>query len=143
MRVGILTVSDRSYRGEREDLGGPALERAIGEGWGLHAHEGQKDVEVAQRAIVPDERAEVAAKLIEEKGSIKRPYLGIRSQAVPLPKTALDALKGKQETGLLLVSVEKGMAAEGAGSAREEARERMTTPTIWRARFTVRLETLV
>ena len=25
MKAGILTVSDRSSRGEREDLGGPAL----------------------------------------------------------------------------------------------------------------------
>jgi serine protease DegQ len=64
---------------------------------------------------LPADLALARAKLIEEKGSIKRPYLGVRSQAVPLPKTALDAMKGKQETGLLLVSVEKGMAAEGAG----------------------------
>ncbi len=61
MRVGILTVSDRSFRGEREDLGGPALCRAVADGWpGDPA-----DVDVAETAIVPDERAEIAAKLIE------------------------------------------------------------------------------
>ena len=61
MRVGILTVSDRSFRGEREDLGGPALRHAITEGWPA----GAADVDVAAMAIVPDERAEIAAKLIE------------------------------------------------------------------------------
>lgn len=34
MRVGILTLSDRSARGEREDASGPALAARIGrEGW--------------------------------------------------------------------------------------------------------------
>ncbi len=29
IRVGVLTISDRSARGEREDLGGPAVAEAI------------------------------------------------------------------------------------------------------------------
>jgi len=34
LRIGILTVSDRSARGERPDLSGPALEKAVLEyGW--------------------------------------------------------------------------------------------------------------
>jgi molybdenum cofactor synthesis domain-containing protein len=65
MRVGILTVSDRSFRGEREDLGGPALTQAMREGWWATAPEGQRDVEVSETAIVPDERDLIAAKLIE------------------------------------------------------------------------------
>ncbi len=65
MRVGILTVSDRSFRGERADLGGPALERAIREGWAPVAPEGQRDVDVAAMAVVPDERDLIAAKLAE------------------------------------------------------------------------------
>ncbi|HEY58890.1 MAG TPA: GNAT family N-acetyltransferase [Anaerolineae bacterium] len=45
MRVAILTVSDRAYRGEREDLSGPALAEAVrAHGW-----------EVAQTAVLPDE----------------------------------------------------------------------------------------
>lgn len=45
MRIGILTVSDRSARGERPDLSGPAIEAAIVEqGW-----------EVGRVEIVPDE----------------------------------------------------------------------------------------
>jgi molybdopterin adenylyltransferase len=45
MRVALLTISDRSARGERPDASGPALEQAIlAQGW-----------EIVQGAIVPDE----------------------------------------------------------------------------------------
>jgi len=55
VRVGILTVSDRSARGDREDLSGPALARAVSERLA--------GAVVAQTAIVPDERGEIAATL--------------------------------------------------------------------------------
>lgn len=49
MRIGILTVSDRSSRGERPDLSGPAIEEVIiAQGW-----------EVSQMEIVPDELQEI------------------------------------------------------------------------------------
>ena len=45
LRFGILTVSDRSSRGERPDLSGPALaELVTAQGW-----------QVARTAILPDE----------------------------------------------------------------------------------------
>lgn len=45
VRIGVLTVSDRSARGAREDASGPALESALGEhGW-----------EVSRREVVPDD----------------------------------------------------------------------------------------
>ena len=45
MRIALLTVSDRSARGERPDSSGPVLERAVSErGW-----------QVSKKAIVPDE----------------------------------------------------------------------------------------
>lgn len=47
--VGILTISDRSYRGEREDLGGPILIELI-EKLGF---------EVKNFKIVPDERIDI------------------------------------------------------------------------------------
>ncbi|OGR59962.1 MAG: molybdenum cofactor biosynthesis protein [Elusimicrobia bacterium GWA2_69_24] len=51
VRVGILTVSDRSSRGERPDASGPALaEAAARRGWS-----------VAARATVPDEAAAISA----------------------------------------------------------------------------------
>ena len=43
--VGVLTVSDRSFQGEREDRGGPALKSVVsGMGW-----------RIGVEAIVPDE----------------------------------------------------------------------------------------
>ena len=51
MRAAVITVSDRSSRGERDDAGGPAVAealRALG-------------FDVATTAIVPDERARIAA----------------------------------------------------------------------------------
>ena len=49
LKFGILTVSDRSSAGEREDLSGPALVRAVDEaGW-----------EVIQSALVPDDFQEI------------------------------------------------------------------------------------
>jgi len=54
MRIGILTVSDRGYRGEYEDRSGPAIrelavERLAGD--------------VILEAVVPDERAVIAGTL--------------------------------------------------------------------------------
>ncbi len=47
LRIGVLTVSDRSARGERPDLTGPALEEVVlAQKWTL-----------ARRAVVPDERS--------------------------------------------------------------------------------------
>ena len=50
MRFGILTISDRSARGERLDTSGPALDAVIvAQGW-----------TVANTAIVPDDVGEIA-----------------------------------------------------------------------------------
>ncbi len=55
IRVGILTVSDRSSRGERLDLSGPALVDAIQkQGW-----------QVVASGIVPDERQQISEKLMD------------------------------------------------------------------------------
>jgi len=53
--VGILTVSDRSYRGEREDLSGPFIRQLVAE---------RLDAEVQLEAVVPDERNIIAGTLI-------------------------------------------------------------------------------
>ncbi len=46
LRVGILTVSDRSARGEREDASGPALVKLVQEqGWSI-----------SRQAILPDDQ---------------------------------------------------------------------------------------
>ena len=55
IRFGIITVSDRSSRGERPDTAGPALVNSIqAQGW-----------EVSRTAIVPDELKELQNLLIE------------------------------------------------------------------------------
>lgn len=53
LRAAIVTVSDRSATGEREDRSGPALGEAVEAAGG----------EVAVRRIVPDERDAIAAEL--------------------------------------------------------------------------------
>lgn len=54
LKFGILTVSDRSAAGVREDLSGPALTEAVADrGW-----------QVSEQAVVPDEMIEIQKKLI-------------------------------------------------------------------------------
>ncbi len=54
IRVGILTISDRSSRGERPDAGGPLLKQmSQGHGWS-----------VERESIVPDEPAAIRETLI-------------------------------------------------------------------------------
>lgn len=53
-RAAVLTISDRVAAGRREDASGPALaDGLIGLGWA-----------VAERAVVPDEAAEIEAALV-------------------------------------------------------------------------------
>ena len=55
LRFGILTLSDRSSRGERADSSGPALARLIqAEGWS-----------VTKQSILPDEESAIRAILTE------------------------------------------------------------------------------
>jgi len=55
IRFGILTLSDRTSRGEREDASGPALARLIqAEGWS-----------VAKRSLLPDNESAIRELLIE------------------------------------------------------------------------------
>lgn len=55
MRLGILTVSDRSSRGERPDASGPALEEiVIAQGW-----------QVLRQQIIPDDFSVIRQLLVE------------------------------------------------------------------------------
>jgi len=54
-RVGILTVSDRGYRGEYRDLSGPAIRELI---------TGRLAASVELEAVVPDERNVIAGTLL-------------------------------------------------------------------------------
>jgi len=54
MRAGILTISDRSFRGERPDASGPVIAEIVAAAGGR----------VALTGVVPDERDQIAAKLV-------------------------------------------------------------------------------
>jgi molybdenum cofactor synthesis domain-containing protein len=55
LRVGIITVSDRSFQGEREDASGPALEQQIrDQGW-----------KVTRMKIIPDDQYAIQSLLTE------------------------------------------------------------------------------
>jgi molybdenum cofactor synthesis domain-containing protein len=54
MKVGILTVSDKGARGEREDRSGPAIRKMIEAAGG----------EIVRTKIVPDEPEEIRAALL-------------------------------------------------------------------------------
>lgn len=59
LRVAILTISDRSARGEREDASGPALAEAVtARGW-----------EVVAQDILPDERPALSAWMAQQADS--------------------------------------------------------------------------
>lgn len=54
-QVGIITVSDRSAKGQREDLAGPLIEEMMTEA----------DYEVIRKEIIPDEKGLIREMLIE------------------------------------------------------------------------------
>ena len=59
LKLGILTVSDRSSRGKRDDASGPMLKKIVEEqGWEVSAYE-----------IIPDDIAVIRQKLIDLAGT--------------------------------------------------------------------------
>jgi len=61
---------------------------------------------------IPADYAWKLADQLARTGSVKRGYLGVRSEAVEIADAAQEALKRKQSSGLLLVSVERKSPAE-------------------------------
>jgi len=64
---------------------------------------------------IPTDRLRQIASALEKHGSVKRGYLGIRSQHVPLPAAQQELLKGRQENGLLVVWIESDSPAARSG----------------------------
>lgn len=61
MRAAVVTVSDRSFRGQRPDVSGPVLARLLE----------QAGAEIIETVIVPDEPAMIAQalqRLVDERG---------------------------------------------------------------------------
>lgn len=64
---------------------------------------------------IPADIAWKIAETLAKHGQIKRGYLGIRSQTVDIPNNSQEALKRKQATGLLVMSVENDSPAFKGG----------------------------
>jgi S1-C subfamily serine protease len=89
--------------------GGPLI-NAAGEALGLNT----SGLVPGTSLAIPIRRAFELAKMLEEHGSVRRGYLGIRSQHTPLDEKQQAALGREQEAGLLIVWVEENSPA-GAG----------------------------
>ena len=61
LTAAVLTISDSSYRGEREDLGGPAVAAALE----------KKKFRVIAREIVPDEESAIREALVRLSGQAR------------------------------------------------------------------------
>jgi S1-C subfamily serine protease len=64
---------------------------------------------------IPVKVAWRVADALAKHGSVKRGYLGVRTQPVEIPETARQALKREQEHGLLVLWLEEGGPAEKGG----------------------------
>ncbi len=64
---------------------------------------------------IPASHAWQIAAALAEHGSVKRGFLGVRSQPVEIPAESQKALGRSQETGLLLIGIEEGSPAAQAG----------------------------
>jgi S1-C subfamily serine protease len=114
LRIGRSGVIQRYLQTDTDRLagttGGPLVD-AEGAFAGIHVFNRRMGAEVC----IPADLALARSRLLDEKGNIPRPYLGVRSQQVPLTAAGKESVKGRQDTGLLLVWVESGSAAERAG----------------------------
>jgi S1-C subfamily serine protease len=64
---------------------------------------------------IPADLAWKIADQLAKHGSVRRGYLGVRSQGVEISDAAQQALKREQATGLILIGVESDSPAEAAG----------------------------
>ncbi|MCE7860770.1 MAG: PDZ domain-containing protein, partial [Chloroflexi bacterium CFX2] len=64
---------------------------------------------------IPADAAWKIAETLVKHGKIKRGYIGVRSQTVNLPVESRGQLSREQETGLLIVGIEKDSPAEKGG----------------------------
>jgi len=64
---------------------------------------------------IPNKVAWRVAEALATHGSVKRGYLGVRTQPVEIPEAARQALKREQEHGLLVLWLEEGGPAEKSG----------------------------
>lgn len=68
-----------------------------------------------EAVTIPTDLAMKIADTLAKHGKIKRGFIGVKSQTVNLPEEAQSQIKRGQETGLLIVGVEKDSPAEKGG----------------------------
>jgi S1-C subfamily serine protease len=90
--------------------GGPLI-NAAGEVLGLNTSGLVHGTSLA----IPISRALDLAAMLAEHGSVRRGYLGVRSQHTPLDEKQQEALGREQEAGLLIVWIEEASPAGKAG----------------------------
>ena len=64
--AAVITISDKGYRGEREDTSGPNLVKILTE----------KGFDVTYTAIVPDEAEMIQSELLKPWASLRRTWNG-------------------------------------------------------------------
>jgi len=111
LTAAVLTVSDSSHRGEREDLGGPAVAAALE----------KKQFKVVARQVVPDEETAIREALIRLSGQA-RFVVTTGGTGIALRDVTPEATRAVCDR--LLEGVAERMRAEGAKSTKFAALSR-------------------
>jgi molybdopterin adenylyltransferase len=111
LTAAVLTVSDSSHRGEREDLGGPAVAAALE----------KKQFKVIARQVVPDEESAIREALIRLSGQA-RFVVTTGGTGIALRDVTPEATRSVCDR--LLEGVAERMRAQGAKSTKFAALSR-------------------
>jgi len=99
--ASVLTVSDSSSRGEREDLSGPAVAEALS----------RRNFQVVAREIVPDERTAIAAVIVKLAAQSR---LVVTTGGTGIAKRDVTPEATREVCDRLLEGVAERMRLEGA-----------------------------
>jgi S1-C subfamily serine protease len=110
-RGGMLDEYIRTETTPYPGFSGGPLVNADGEVLGLNT----SGLTRGSSLTIPVKVAWRVAEALATHGSVKRGYLGVRTQPVEIPDAARQALKREQEYGLLVLWLEEGGPAEKGG----------------------------
>ena len=110
-RGGMLDEYIRSETTPYPGFSGGPLVNTEGEVLGLNT----SGLTRGSSLTIPVKVAWRVAEALATHGSVKRGYLGVRTQPVEIPEAARQALKREQEHGLLVLWLEEGGPAEKSG----------------------------
>ena len=110
-RGGMLDEYIRSETTPYPGFSGGPLINAEGDVLGLNT----SGLTRGSSLTIPVKVAWRVAEALATHGSVKRGYLGVRTQPVEVPEAARQALNRKQEHGLLVLWLEEGGPAQKAG----------------------------